>query len=83
MFPVQGMLASGRGSKEAVHHRDNQAKQLHSMQVDLPVEHNPLRNGGNGVLRIVERRELRPDSIIGEGHRCRSRIGGFKCSNAA
>ena len=32
------------------------------------MEQDPLSNTRNGILRLVERRELRPDGVVGEGH---------------
>jgi hypothetical protein len=34
----------------------------------LPVEEDPLTDSRNGLLRLIERRELRLEAVLGEGH---------------
>jgi hypothetical protein len=34
----------------------------------LPVEHDPLRDGRDRILRLIQRRQLRPNGIVCEGH---------------
>jgi hypothetical protein len=36
----------------------------------LPVKENPLSNSRDGFLRFVQRRELGPQAVFGEGHGC-------------
>ena len=41
---------------------------LHVQRDALPVKEDPLANSGDGVLRLVERRQLRLQAVLSKGH---------------